>query len=208
MTEPYEYEMEASREAYEEELIKDALKNISQDGISCYLYYYGDAIETRINDCLKTAKELCSLEHFGSSIVSSCIAIEVTIRYFILSPLIQGVFLYEEWTDILSNRIVSGRSEEDRKILPQMLKVWGVDINDLKLASGSLLWQALHETIWRTRNRYVHRGEPASRELAEQAIEVATLLLEIAEQVVKKAAGCTSKKGKWGTEGNRKNPFV
>jgi len=208
MTDPYEYEMEAAREVYEEELIKNALKNISQEGVSYYLYSYGDAIETRIRDCLETANELYKEKYFGSSIVSSCTAVEVTIRYFILSPLVQGVFLYEEWADTLANRIVSGRSVEDRKILPQMLKVWGVDINDIKLSSGCSLWQALHERIWTTRNRYVHRGEPVSQELSKQAIEVSTILLEIAEQVIRKAAGYTNKKGRWGSEGNRKDPFV
>ena len=71
MSEPYEYELDAAREAYEEEVIKEALKNISQEGVSYYLFYYGNAIHNRITETLDMSAKLHEAGYFGPSIVSS-----------------------------------------------------------------------------------------------------------------------------------------
>ena len=194
-------------EKYREEMIADALKQISQDGISCYLFYNGDAIEARIKECLEAAKDLHEKKHYGSSVVCSCSVVEVTIRYFILSPLLQGMFLYDEWIETLTGRIVSGRAAEDRELLPSILKFWQFDINSLKLSTGEPLWMVLHEKIWRARNRYVHRGDPVSGEISSQGIEAATLLTELAKRVLLKATGRSKHNGGWGSPESGKNPF-
>lgn len=198
---------EVAREEYEEKLIADALKRISQEGISCYLFYYGDAIEARIKECLEAAKDLHDKKHYGSSVVCSCSAVEVTIRYFILSPLLQGMFLYDEWVETLTRRILSGRAAEDRELLPSILKFWQLDINSLKLSTGEPLWMVLHEKIWRARNRYVHRGDPIPEEISAKGIEAANILTELAKQVLLKATGRSKHNGRWGSPESGRNPF-
>jgi hypothetical protein len=166
VSEYYEYEQEAAWEEYREELIAAALKEISQDGVSSYLYYYGDAIEGRIRECLATAKDLHERKYYGPSVLCSCAAVEVTIQYFVLSPLLQGMFLQEEWAETLTERIVSGQAAKYRELFPSILKSWGVDINSVRLSSGAFLWQVLKERIWKARNHYAHRGDSVSEEIS------------------------------------------
>jgi hypothetical protein len=207
VTDYYEMQQEADWEKYREEMIADALKQISQEGISCYLFYYGDAIEARINECLKAANDLHEKKHYGPSVVCSCSAVEVTIRYFILSPLLQGMFLYDEWVETLTKRILSGRAAEDRELLPRILKFWQLDINSIKLSTGKPLWQILHENIWKTRNFYVHRGDRVPEEISSQGIEAATILTGLAKQVLLKATGRSKYSGKWNSQESGRNPF-
>ena len=207
MTDYYEMQQEAAWEEYREELIEDALKEISQDGIWTYLFHYGDAIEVRIQECLKTAAELDDNKYFGSSVVCSCMAIEVTIRYFLLTPLLQGMFLNEEWAETLTSRILSGQTTKDRLIVPSILRLWQVDVNSIKLSSGEPLWQHLHDKIWKARNRYVHRGDPVSNEMSAKALESAILFSKVAEETLLKALNQSKNDGRWGGKDTQRDPF-
>lgn len=205
MTMTYE---DAARMDYEEELIKEALKEISYDGVSHYLWRYGHAIQTRVEECLKSARDLHKRKYYGSSVLCSCVAVEVTIRYFILSPLLQGMFLYDEWAEELTKRIVSGKTAKDREMLPSILRFWEIDINDIKLPSGKPVWQVLRKSIWQARNKYVHRGDPVPRELSAQAIKAATRMANLANDVLVKALGWKKGKHRFGSEEHGENPFA
>jgi hypothetical protein len=202
-----EYCDELAWEAQHKELIEDALKEISRDGIGSYLHLYGDAIETRIKDCLESARDLHKRKYYGSSIVCSCTAVEVTIRYFILSALMQGMFLHDEWAAVLTRRIVSGRAAKDREMLPSILKFWKIDINNIKLPSGGSLWQDLHGRIWEARNKYVHRGDPVPEELSALAAEAATRMVKLASEVLLKALGYEKPILPWACDGDGISPF-
>jgi len=86
-------EQEAAYEQFREDLVAETLREISQNSVHAYLFYYGDAIETRVREALKTAGDLHANGFYGPSLVSSFTAIEVTIHYFMLAPLVQGMFL-------------------------------------------------------------------------------------------------------------------
>lgn len=202
------YYEDAARIDYEEELIKDALKEISYDGISYYLHRYGHAIQTRVEQCLKSARDLHKRKYYGSSIMCSCGAVEVTIRYFILTPLMQGMFLNDQWAEELTKRIVSGTAAKDKRMLPSILRFWEIDINDIKLPSGEPVWQVLHERIWQARNKYAHRGDPVPRELSAQAIKVATRMVNLANDVLVKALGWKKGRHRFGSEKHGQSPFT
>jgi hypothetical protein len=198
---------QTAREAYEKELIEDALKEISYDGISHYLFRYGHAIQTRVEECLKSARDLHKGKYYGPSIVCSCTAVEVTIRYFILRPLMQGAFLSDEWAEVLTGRIVSGKTHQEKDMLPSILRFWKMDINGIKLTSGEYLW-AFYGQIWTARNKYVHQGNPVPRELSAKAIKAATLLVKLANDVLVKALGWKKGKHRFGSEKNGQSPFA
>jgi len=199
---------QTAREAYEKELIEDALKEISYDGISHYLYRYGNAIQTRVEECLKSARDLHKRKYYGSSILCSCVAVEVTIRYFILNPLVQGMFLHDEWAEELTKRIVSGKAAKDKQMLPSILRSYEIDINDIKLPSGEPVWQVLHARIWQARNKYVHRGDPVPRELSAQAIKAATRMAKLANDVLVKALEWKKGNHQFGSEKHGESPFT
>lgn len=219
MTERDEYALQAAAEAYQEEVIQEALRDISLDGIASYVSKYGDAIEARIAELLDTAGKLLDLKHSGPALACSCTAIEVTIRHFLLSPLVQGAFLSEEWAEILTKRITSGRAAEDRDLLPAITGFHGVDLNQVKTAAGDPLWGLLHRSIWPTRNNYVHKGNPVSEVQARQAMGCALRLREIAEEVLAKAGVSPTGAppelkarvgwvGRWSRDGAKESPFT
>jgi len=201
------WEQEA-QEAYETELVENALKEISYDGISHYLFQYGHAIQTRVEKCLKSAKDLHKEKKSGPSIVCSCTAVEVTIKYFMLRPLMQGAFLSDEWAELLTKRILSGKAANDRQMLPSILKSYGIIINDIKLQSGEPVWQVLHDRIWKARNKYAHQGDPVSRKLSAQGIKAATRMTKLANDVLVKALEWKKGDHQFGSEKHGKSPFT
>jgi len=219
MTERDEYALQAAAEAYQEAVIQEALKDISLGGIASYVSRYGDAIEARIADLLGSAGKLLDLKHYGPSLTCSCTAIEVTIRYFLLTPLVQGAFLSGEWAEVLTKRITSGRAAEDRNLLPAITKLHKVDLNQAKTAAGDSLWESMRRCVWPTRNNYVHKGTPVSETQARQAMDCADRLRELAEEVLSKAgvspiAAPPELKarlglvGKWSRDGATESPFT
>jgi len=199
---------QTAREAYEKELVESALKEISYDGISYYLFRYGHAIQTRVKECLKSARDLHKGKYYGPSIVCSCTAVEVTIRYFILRPLMQGAFLSDEWAELLTKRIVSGKAANDRQMLPCILKSYEININDIKLPSGDPVWQVLHNRIWKARNSYAHRGDPVPRALSTQGIKAATCMTKLANDVLVKALKWKKGNHQFGSEKHGESPFT
>ncbi len=208
MTDYYEMEQEARYEQFREELVADALKDISRNQIHAYLFYYGDAIETRIRESIETAKELRTTGFWGPSLVSSSIAIELTVRFFILTPLVQGMFINEEWADILTRHIVSGHTAKDKEVVLRVLKAWDVDLGQIRLPSGGSLWQCLTGVIWPTRNKHVHGGVVVSDDVSLSAVEAASLLVDLAEEVLKKASGLRKHGGTWGNPECGRSPFT
>jgi hypothetical protein len=153
------------REYYEEEaaqaeFIQETLKNISEDGVRNYLGTYGDAVDARIEHCMKEARMLLTGGFFQSAVVSAVTAIELTIRFLLLRPLMQAAFLSEEWASLLTQRIASGRGSGDREILPQILNFHDIDLNNIKLPGGKALWATITDVVYSTRNKIVHRAEP------------------------------------------------
>lgn len=109
-------------EAAKEEFIQNALKGISEDGIRGYLGRNGDAIDERVQHCIKQAERLLGEGFPQPAIILATTAIELTVRYFLICPLIQAAFLSEEWAYLLTERIIAARTGEDRKLLPKFLK--------------------------------------------------------------------------------------
>lgn len=214
--EAHQHEEEAAKEAF----LEQALDDISRDNARWYLGSYGDAIERRVRECLRQADELRTLGYHAPAVTLSATAIEVTIRFMLLRPLVEGAFLSDEWAEVLAGRITSGRSAEDRKLLPDVLRVWGVDVTAVELTSGAKLWQSVTRAVWPKRNKIAHEGEAATDQEAAIAIECAYALLEQVVYTIAAKLGFTlAKTGKWheiqrdsGTTGwsqrfNARDPF-
>jgi hypothetical protein len=168
------YAEEAARDAF----IDDAINGISLDNIRSYLGCNGDAISARFHGCLRQAKELFASSYFQSAQVLAVTAIEVLVRFMLIRPLLQGAFLSDEWAYFITQQITSGRSAEDRKLLPRVLAIQSIDIGTLRLPSGQPLWDAIVKRVYPKRNRVIHSAEPVSSEEAQMAIDCAECLYD------------------------------
>jgi hypothetical protein len=186
----WEAREEAAREEYEREIGERTLAGIKENAINFYFFYYGDDIEHRIQSRIDSAKELMKTGFNGESLTSSVIAVELTIRWFLLRPLCEAAFMSEEVADILVQRILPPRrTGSDREILPKILEEWGSDVKSLKLSDGGELWGKLTNDYIPVRNAFVHRGEPVEDAVAAGAVDAAEQLLAEAIRIVKPFKG-------------------
>ena len=188
---------DAAREEYEQELIDNALRDISEENVKNYLGKYSDAIEKRIKFCLDQAKTLKEKNYFGSSLILSATAIELIVRFLLLRPLVQGAFLSDEWVDVLSKRIATGRSAKDKNLLPAVLKKWEIDITKRTISNGSPIWETIHNTIWPKRNAFVHQASLIGEQESLIALECANTLMAIVREIAENLGFTLSRTGKW-----------
>jgi hypothetical protein len=115
------YEDEYFEETGRQELIAQALKDVSEDGIRQYLGIHGDAIDKRLDNLLAQATyaRQAGFPHFA--VIGAVTAIELIARYMLFRPLLQGAFLSDNWAQLLTRRVTAGKSKEERDILPQIL---------------------------------------------------------------------------------------
>jgi hypothetical protein len=188
------YEEEAAKEAF----IQETLRGISEDGIRGYLGPYGDAIDARVDDSITQAGKLKDAKFYQSSVVMAVTAIELIVRFLLLRPLVQAAFLSDEWAYLLTQRIASGRTAEDRKLLPQILEFQGVEINKLRLKNGKELWDTITTEVYRKRDRIIHAADPASEPDAQLAMACAIQLHnDVVLPIAKKLGFTLEETGCW-----------
>lgn len=193
-------------EAAVEQFLEEELRRISEEPVFYYLAVFGDAIEARVKRCIDQAKALIENGHPGAALTRAASGIEVTIRFFLARPLVQGAFLSDDWAELLSRKFLSGRTPEDRELLPAILRNWEMDITKVKLSDGSQAWEQIKKRVWPSRNAYVHKADDTSKEDALLAIEcLTTLLTQVVDPLAIKLGFTREQTGCWSVV-NAKNP--
>ncbi len=190
----YEYQQEAALEKF----LEEQLREIAEAPVFAYLSKYGDAIEERIRKCSDEAAALREAHFWGAALIRSAAAIELTIRFFLTRPLVQGAFLSDEWASLLSSKVLSGRTAEDRDLLPAILRNWGVDVTKVLLDDNSQMWEQILTRVWPSRNDYVHAGgtiEETDAILAAQCLDA--LLKQVVDPVAKRLGFTREQTGLW-----------
>jgi hypothetical protein len=108
--------------------------------------------------------------------VGAVTAIELITRYMLLRPLLQGAFLSDSWAKMLAKHVIQGRMAQERDLLPSVLGMYDIKIEDLKLSDGSALWKTFVTKIVLKRNAIMHDGDNATPEEATLALECANTL--------------------------------
>ena len=185
------YEDQYFEEIGRQELVAEALKGISEDGIREYLGIYGDAIDKRFENVIAqvTYARQAGFPHFA--VIGAVTAIELITRYMLFRPLLQGAFLSDDWAQLLTRRVTEGRSKQERDILPQILEIHGIKLEEMKLDDESLFWKTLTDKVIPKRNRIAHDGEFATPAEALLALECASVLRHQVVSAVAKKLGFT-----------------
>lgn len=175
--EKYEYDamMDEAHDAFMGQ-VEETIHEQAQGNARTYLGIYGDAISARIDACLASARSMVEAGEFGPAVTSACTAIELTINYLLLRPLVQGAFLSDIWAGILTEAVVNSRAGY-QKLLPAVAKGWDLDLDSVRLSGGAVAWGAFTGEIWPLRRKVVHLGATATEAEARRAIECAEVLL-------------------------------
>lgn len=175
----------------EYDFVEASLKDRSEEAVQVYLGRFGDAIDERVMSILKTSEELLESGFIEQALTASCTSIEIMIRFMVVRPLVQGAFLSEEWSEILTDRIGSGRADADRKLFPRLLQEWGIDINDFQINNNELLWDYIHKEMIPTRNKVVHAGMTITEDQSEKAVSAAKVFRNTVIKAIEKRFGFT-----------------
>ena len=179
---------------------EDMLKSVSQDAVRYHLRTIGDAIEALIKNCVAQAERLIELGFYSPALVAAATAIELIIRFLLVRPLVSGAFLSDEWAAILSEKIGSGRTDEDRRILPELLAQWKINLEKVVLPDGTLLWASLkgNDGLIEKRNEVVHQGAEMTESDARLAVQcVSTMMNEIVYRIAAELGFTHDKTGCW-----------
>lgn len=196
------YEQEAAME----EFLEQELQRIAEEPVFGYLSTHGDAIEDRVRRCIDEAQKLKSAGYNGAALVRAAAGIEITIRFFLARPLLQGAFLSDDWSQLLSQKVLNGRTAEDRELLPAILHNWKIDITSVKVPRGLQAWEQIVTKVWPLRNDYLHKASDVSLDDAVLSIQCLEVLLSQVVYPLAQRIGFTREQtGCWSIIA-RKNP--
>ena len=194
------WEEEYWEEIGRNEEIAAAIKNLSEEPIREFLGTYGDAIDARIDNTVATARYASQSGFPRYAVVGAVTAIELIMRYMLVRPLLQGAFLSDSWAKLLDKHIFQGRMAQalERQLLPSVLGMYDIKIEDLKLSDGSGLWKTFLTKIVLKRNAIMQDGDNATPDEAKLALECAnTLRKVVVAQIGKKMGFDLEKNGAW-----------
>jgi hypothetical protein len=192
------YEEEYWEEIGRQEEIASAIKNLSEEPIREFLGTYGDAIDARLDNTLATARYASQAGFPRYAVVGAVTAIELIMRYMLVRPLLQGAFLSDSWAKMLTKHIVQARIAQERHLLPSVLGMYDIKIEDFELSDGSALWKTFVTKIVPKRNAIMHEGDNATPEEAKLSLECVNTLREvIVAQIGKKMGFDLEKNGAW-----------
>ena len=174
------YEDAWQEEAYDQ-MVRDILESHQEDVIDEFVaermasYYRNNPdLAEATENILFEAKSLLNVSA-TASLVFSRAAIELALRDVILKPIAFGM-VHDENTGSLMVELAVG-NQQFTKLLFSVLQDYGVDLKNIDRNNGSNnLWAEIQE-IAKIRNQILHRGKTASKEQAEQSLEIASILL-------------------------------
>jgi hypothetical protein len=178
--------------------LEEHQRELAEAPVFAYLARFGDAIEERVRFCVNESTQLRDAGLFGSALTRSAAGIEISIRHFLVRPLIMSAFSSDEWAALLSKKILKGRTAKDREMLPGILRNWGIDITTVRLAGGAQMWGEVLNRVWPRRNEYVHAAanvDEADARLAAECLDV--LLEQVVAPLGKRLGFSREKTGRW-----------
>jgi hypothetical protein len=193
------YEEEYWEEIGRQEDVAKAIKNLSHQPIRDFLGTYGDAIDERLDDIMAQARYARQGGYPRFALLGAVTAIELITRYLLIEPLLQGAFLSGTWAKILTEHIIQRRKQAtERDLLPSVLGMYDIKLDEMKLSDGSPLWKTFVTVIVPKRNAIAHDGESATPDEADLALECANALRkEVVAQVAKKMSFDLDQNGSW-----------
>lgn len=173
-------------ELYEEHK-KEAIEEFTEERLHSY-YIANKYLAKPAVNALSEARKLINLNATAGFIFAT-IAMEVGLKTTLLKPIVYGLVHTESVASLITDLTISHTGmDRYRKLLLQVLHDHGgVNLSSFKRSgTNKSLWEEIKE-VQIIRNKIMHRAEVVSKDDADLALGVATIILEtIFPAVVKK----------------------
>lgn len=166
----------SEEEARMEEGFLEGIDNIFIEMTGMHLRKQLEDYLPKIKQAKKDAIKQGDSQNYNISLILSCVALEIFVKQIIIKPLAQGAFYYEEWADLLANKVGSGNAGNDREIFCKVLKTIKYDVNSIKIKEKTFSDSWKHGAD--LRNRVMHEYIEISKADAEMAIMCVGILFD------------------------------
>ena len=173
----YEQWLEA---LYEEHLIEEAIAEFTTERLQSF-YTENPLIAEAPFRALNEARQLFAESHYSAAFVFASIAIETGIKTLLLKPIVYGLIHSDSTAQMVADLVVSQAGiDRFRGLLFQiLLELVGIDLKTFtRTGCKPTLWEEILNSRTR-RNQIVHRADMASEQETEQAISIASCILEV-----------------------------
>lgn len=156
---------------------KEAIQEFTLERLQSY--YLKDPLLGSAPFCSLTESGVLLAEHPSAALVFAATAVEVGLKVVLLKPIVYGLVHDSSAAGLITDLAVGHGGDKYRDLLFHILSEFGgVDVGNFRRASSKkALWEEIR-IIQDRRNAVLHRAELASTEEAEQAVAVASVVLE------------------------------
>lgn len=160
-----------------DEISSEAIAEFTSDRLRSY-YVKNPSLATNVMSIFREAKSLTDSSPTAALMLYTT-AIEVALKSAVLKPVIYGLVHNESVADLVSDLVVKNNGiDRFKAILAVILREYvDIDINTHKISGHSKsIWEEI-KIIQDVRNAVAHKGQPATREMAELAQQVAVSII-------------------------------
>lgn len=195
MDTPEDHAREEGYAALAEEISVEAIDEFTFDKLRSYYEANPDlAVDSLViyqeaNSLLETSP--------SASLILFTTAIEIGLKVTILKPVIYGLVHNESTADLISELAVKHNGFDRIKgLIESVLSEYAnIDLKEFQIDGHTkTIWQEIAE-LQKARNAVVHRGELATKEVAQLAASVATIILGMFLPETLKSLGFELKQG-------------
>ena len=187
----YEHMLQEFYDQHGPEIASEAIDHFQTERLQSYFVENPTLIEPAVRQ-LEEARRLAAAGFSASGLVFAASAIEVALKQAIFRPIVYGLVLSAPAAVIIAE-LSLGHSALDRfknLLLDVLGELLGAKLReDVHTGSTKPLWEEVRATQ-DARNAIVHRAEKRSPQEAEDALRVASAVVETLYPAINEAWGC------------------
>lgn len=141
----YERHLDDLGEEAEAERIESLFKQKKQEELDESIgFYLEKSLKEKIsiiNSLHNEAKKLFNEGYSDASLTIAVTVSEIIIRSLLIKPLIYGAYCFDNIVEAISNFIIErDRLHKDREMLPWLMKIFQINLDEIKMSNASSFW--------------------------------------------------------------------
>jgi len=176
---PLDYEQDEAYAAFYEEHFEQAVEEFTTELLQSYYREHRDVVQPALQALREANTQRTSSP--TASFLFAAIALEVGVKEALLRPVVHGLIHNDAAAELVTTLVIRQHRFDgfQGNLLTLLSEYGGVDLTAYQRpGSTKALWEEI-KTVQKTRNLIVHRGHRVGSPETDQALGVASCVLEI-----------------------------